>query len=91
MTIPNLPPIDNAAVDVPQGRVIKDANVRKWVGIGLWSITLAAAVLSMFVSYFPEAAGDGDTLQRGIAFTNALVSFLAGSFGLVVTLPNTKN
>lgn len=89
MTIPNLPAPGNTFT--PDGKVIKDADTRKWVGIGLWTLSLLAAIVSMFVQFFPEVAGDGDYIQRSVAFANALVSLLSGAFGLAVTTPNVRN
>lgn len=89
MTIPNLPLSNN--FEAPEGVGIKDADTRKIIGAILWILSITAGVVSMFVQFFPEVGGDGDIVQRSVAFTNAVVSFLSGVFGMAVTNRNIRN
>lgn len=66
--------------------VIKNPDVRLWVGGVLYALSLLAAIAALFFSFFPELGSD--VSMRSVSFMNALVALLAGAFGLIVTTPN---
>lgn len=72
-------PVDN-------GSVIPNPDVRRYLGVTLYVISLVAAIVALFLGFFPEFGGD--VVNRALLFANGLVSFLSGAFGIAVTLPN---
>lgn len=67
---------------------IEDPDVRRSLSKTLFFITILTGLASLFFQFFPEAAFGTDLPTRAIAFTNAAVSLLSGSFGLSVLVPN---
>lgn len=67
--------------------VVHNPRIRFWLGAVLFALSFIAAVVAMFLGFFPEAAST-DIPVRAIAFINAFVSFAASTFGIVVVLPN---
>lgn len=67
--------------------VVRNPDVRFWLGACLFALSFLAAVAAMFLGFFPEVA-DNDVPTRTIAFVNAFVSFAASTFGITVMLPN---
>ena len=76
-------------IQVTPNVVVSNADTRRKIGNVLWILALVAGAASLFFSFFPEAAFGTDIPTRAIAFVNALVSLLAGAFGLAVVRPNT--
>lgn len=68
--------------------VIKNPDIRLWLGGSLFAISLLAAIAALFFSFFPELVAETDIPMRAVAFVNALVSLLSSAFGLVVSTPN---
>ena len=75
-------------VEITPNVVIRNPDTRRRIGVLLWSLLLAAAILSLFFQFFPELAFGTDVPGRAIAFVNSAVSILAAGFGLVVSTPN---
>lgn len=82
--ISNLEPVDG-------GKVIPNGDTRRKIGNALWALSLLAGVVALFILFFPEVEFGTDYVTRAVAFVNALVSLLAGAFGLAVVRPNTPS
>lgn len=67
---------------------IEDPDTRRSLAKTLFFITVLTGIASLFFQFFPEAALGTDLPTRAIAFINAAVSLLSGSFGLSVLVPN---
>lgn len=76
-------------IQITPNTVIPDSDVRRRIGNVLWILSLLAGVAALFFAFFPEAAFGTDLPDRAIAFVNALVSLVTGTFGLVVVRSNT--
>lgn len=76
-------------IQITPNTVVSNSDTRRKIGNALWILSLAAGVLALFFAFFPEAAFGTDIPTRVVAFINALVSLLAGAFGLIVVRPNT--
>lgn len=68
--------------------VIPNGNARYIIGAGLYVISLIAGAASIVLGFWPELASLEPDPARVIATVNAIVSLLAGAFGITVTLPN---
>ena len=68
--------------------VIKNPNVRRWLGGSLYGIGLLTGIAALFLLFFPEVEQGGDIPTRAIAFANAVVSILSNAFGVAVSTPN---
>lgn len=68
--------------------VIKNPEIRVWLGGVLYGLSFIAGLASLVVIAFPELTHDSDVPMRAIALVNSIVSFTAGAFGIVVTTPN---
>lgn len=68
--------------------IIKNRNVRLWLGVLLFAASLLTGIAALFFNFFPELAYGTDIPTRVIGFVNAVGSLLAGVFGLIVTTPN---
>lgn len=67
---------------------IEDPDVRRSLSKTLFFITILTGLASLFFQFFPEAALGTDIPTRAIAFINASVSLVTGSFGLSVLVRN---
>lgn len=76
-------------VQVTPNTVIPNPDTRRRIGNVLWVLSLVAGVAALFFAFFPEAAFGTDLPDRIVAFVNALVSLVAGTFGIVVVRANT--
>lgn len=79
------------AYATPNVGLIKNPKARKWVGGILNGLAIFAAVVMLFLLFFPEVEIGDEVLNRAVQFVNALVLLLSGSFGIVVTLPNVPS
>jgi len=73
--------------DVPDV-IIRNREVRAVLGGTLFLVGLLASIAALLFAFFPELAYGTDIPARAIAFVNAVTSFLASAFGLVVSTPN---
>lgn len=76
----------DAPIDETPNAVIADPNIRRYIGFGLYIVSLVAGLAALYFGVFPEVGGD--IASRTLLFVNAAVSFLSGAFGIAVTLPN---
>jgi hypothetical protein len=76
----------NAPADETPNVVVSDPNVRRYLGLSLYLISLLAGLAALYFGIFPETGGD--LAGRVLLFVNSAVSFLSGAFGIAVTLPN---
>lgn len=76
-------------IQITPNVVVYNSDTRRKIGNALWILALVAGVVALFFSFFPEAAFGTDIPSRAVSFINALVSLLAGSFGLAIVRPNT--
>ena len=68
--------------------VIKNRNTRAYGGGFLYIVSLIAAIAALVFQIFPELLYGTDIGLRAITLVNAVVSLLAGSFGIAVSTPN---
>lgn len=78
----------HVAAEITPNVVISNPDIRRYIGIALYIISLLAGVAALFLAFFPEFNAGNDTFVRAIAFINAVVSLVSGAFGIVVTFPN---
>lgn len=78
-------------IQITPNVVVSNSDTRRKIGNALWILSLLAGVVALFFAFFPEAAFGTDLPTRVVAFINALVSLLAGAFGLIVVRPNTPS
>ena len=76
-------------IQITPNVVISNSDTRRKIGNVLWVMALVAGVATLFFGFFPEAAFGTDIPSRAVSFINALVSMLAGSFGLAIVRTNT--
>lgn len=65
---------------------ISNPDIRRYAGVALYVVSILAALAASFFGVFPEFGGD--LVNRILLFSNIVVSFFSGIFGVAITLPN---
>lgn len=81
-------PAKHVQGEITPNVVITNSDTRRILGIGLYILAFLSGIAALFLGFFPEFNDANQVFVRSIAFTNALISLTAGTFGIVVTTPN---
>jgi len=68
--------------------VIKNPDVRKWMGAILYTLSILTGIAAYALSVFPELNFGDDVLGRMILVINGTISIISASFGFAITIPN---
>lgn len=76
------------ASEITPNVVMPNPATRRQVGVTFYLLSVLAGVATLVFAFFPELSFGTDIPARVIALTNAIISLLTASFGIIVTLPN---
>lgn len=75
-------------LEITPNVVVSNPNTRRNFGVVLYIMSFVAAIVALFLGFFPEFNAADNVLIRLVAFFNATISLASGAFGVIVTLPN---
>lgn len=67
---------------------ITNPDVRLWIGVCLFILSLVSGIAAMTIGVYPELEIGDAVVSRGVVLANQIISFLTGAFGLAFVSPN---